>query len=172
MPKGDKINEGIDLLRMFLLYRKNFIIYIYIYIYTWVERWLKFPDLWSGLKTWWNWYLTPVVNFGEVRRAQLAKSTLLASTLLPLGSFRSFKICSGAKGRMRCGKQRKVTASIQCLVKLRSWFLSLRWKSCLWAELKRRLLCFHLSVHKMCNVLTINYSAEFCCGWFCKSIFS
>ena len=49
---------------------------------------LGFPDLWSGQKHWWNWYLTPVVNFGEVRRAQLAKSTLLTSSLVPLGSFR------------------------------------------------------------------------------------
>ena len=30
------------------------------------EGWLGFPDLWSGQKPWWNWYLTPVVNFGEV----------------------------------------------------------------------------------------------------------
>ena len=28
-----------------------------------------------------------MVNFGEIRRAQLAKSTLLTSTLVPLGSF-------------------------------------------------------------------------------------
>ena len=34
--------------------------------------------------------LTPVVNFGEVRRAQLAKSTLLTSSLVPLGSFQIF----------------------------------------------------------------------------------
>ena len=33
--------------------------------------------------------LTPVANFGEVRRAQLAKSTLLTS-LVPLGSFQIF----------------------------------------------------------------------------------
>ena len=38
-------------------------------------------------KTWWNWYLNPVVNFCEVRSPQLAKSTLLTSTLVPLGSF-------------------------------------------------------------------------------------
>ena len=31
-----------------------------------------------------------VVNFGEVRRAQLVKSTLLTSTLVPLGSFKNF----------------------------------------------------------------------------------
>ena len=44
--------------------------------------------IWS--KPWWNWYLTPVVNFGEVRRTQLVKSTFLTSTLVPLGSFQIF----------------------------------------------------------------------------------
>ena len=39
-------------------------IYIYIYIYI-----LRFPDLSSVQKPWWNWYLTPVVHFGQVRRA-------------------------------------------------------------------------------------------------------
>ena len=53
-----------------------------------------------------------VVNFGEVRRAQLAKSTLLASTLGPWDLFRSFKICSGAKERVGCGKQREATTVI------------------------------------------------------------
>ena len=33
------------------------------------ESWLGFLDLWSGQKPWWNRYLTPVVNFGEVLRA-------------------------------------------------------------------------------------------------------
>ena len=32
----------------------------------------------------------PVVNFGEVQRALLAKSTLLTSALGPLGSFQIF----------------------------------------------------------------------------------
>ena len=68
-----------------------------------------------------------MVNFGEVRRAQLAKSTLLTSTLVPLGSF---KICSDAKERVGCENQRKVIAPIQSLVKLQHWFLSLRWKTC------------------------------------------
>ena len=76
------------------------------------EGWLGFPDLSSGQKPWWNWYLTPVVNFGETRRAQLAKSTLLTSTLGLLGFFRSFKVCSDAKERMRCGKQREAAAPI------------------------------------------------------------
>ena len=35
-----------------------------------------------------------MVNFGEVLRAQLAKFTLLTSSLVPLGSF---KFCSNAK---------------------------------------------------------------------------
>ena len=38
----------------------------------------------TGQKLWWNRYLTPVVNFGEVPRAQLAKSTLLTFSLMPL----------------------------------------------------------------------------------------
>ena len=33
----------------------------------------------------------PMVNFGEVRRGQLAKSTRLTSTLVLLGSFQIFK---------------------------------------------------------------------------------
>ena len=63
--------------------------------------------IWS--KTLMELYLTPVVNFGEVRRAQLAKSSLLASTLVPLGSF---KFCSDAKERVGFGKQREATAPI------------------------------------------------------------
>ena len=34
--------------------------------------------------------LTPVANFGEVRMAQLAKSTLLTSSLVPVGSVQIF----------------------------------------------------------------------------------
>ena len=37
-----------------------------------------------------NCYLTPVVNFGSVRRAQLAKYTLLTCTLVALGPFQIF----------------------------------------------------------------------------------
>ena len=49
------------------------------------------------------------MNFGEVRRAQLAKSTLLTSTLGPL---ESFKVYSDAKERVGYGKQREATAPI------------------------------------------------------------
>ena len=55
---------------------------------------------------------TPVLNFGEVRRAQIAKSTLLISTQGPLGSFQIFKVCSNAEESVGCGKHRKTTASI------------------------------------------------------------
>ena len=69
-----------------------------------------------------------MVNFGEVRTAQLAESILLTSKVVPLGSF---KICSDAKERVGYGKQREATAPIQSLVKLQPWFLSLLWKTCL-----------------------------------------
>ena len=54
------------------------------------DRWWAFPDLRSGQKPLWNWYLIPAVNFSEVRKVQLAKSTLLTSTLVSLGSFQIF----------------------------------------------------------------------------------
>ena len=38
--------------------------------------------------------------------------------------------------RAGCGKKREVTAPISSLVKLEPWFLSLRWKTCLWALLQ------------------------------------
>ena len=63
---------------------------------------------------------TYVVNFGEVRRVQLAKSTLLTSMLMPLGCF---KVCSDAKEKVGCRKQWEATAPIQSLVKLQSCFL-------------------------------------------------
>ena len=59
----------------------------------------------------------PVVNFGELR--------------CPWDIFRYFKLCSDAKERVGCGKQREAIAPIQSLVKLQPWFLSLRWNTCL-----------------------------------------
>ena len=44
--------------------------------------------------------------------------------------FRSFKVCSDAKERVGCGKQREATAPIKSVEKLQPWFLSLRWKTC------------------------------------------
>ena len=60
------------------------------------EGWLGFLDLWSGQKPWWNWYLTPVMNFGEVRRTQLAKLTFSSPNWCPWFLCRSFKVCSDA----------------------------------------------------------------------------
>ena len=59
----------------------------------------------------------PLVNFGEVWRAQLAKFTLLTSMMVPWELFRYFKVCSDAKERVRCGKQREAIAPVQSLVK-------------------------------------------------------
>ena len=93
------------------------------------EWWFGFPDLWSGQKPCWYWYLTPVVKFCEVRRAKLVKSTLLTSTRSP-GNF-SYLIRSAQirKREWGCGRQREATAHIKFLVKLQPWFLSLRWKT-------------------------------------------
>ena len=84
--------------------------------------------IWS--KTLLELIFNPCGEFREVRRAQLAKPTHLTNTLVPLGSLRSFKVCSDAKERVGRGKQRKATVPIQSLVKLQQWFLSVR-KICL-----------------------------------------
>ena len=97
------------------------------------EGLLGFLDFWSGEKPWWNWYLTPVVNFGEIRRTQLAQSTLLTS--LSLGYFRYCKVYSEAK---ESGVQKAMGSyhTYSSLVKLQPWFLSLQWMTCLSAELQ------------------------------------
>ena len=47
----------------------------------WISDLVKNPD---------GTDINPCGNFGEVRRAQLTKPTLLISTLVPLGSFQIF----------------------------------------------------------------------------------
>ena len=74
--------------------------------------------------------LVLVVNFCEVRKAQLAKSTLLISTLVPLGSFQIFTAYCDAKERVGCRKPGEATALSQSMVKLQYWFLRLRWTTC------------------------------------------
>ena len=73
-----------------------------------------------------------MVNFGEVRRVQLAKSTVLTSTLWPLGSFKVFSDAKEIVGAESNGSY----GTYLSLVKLQPWFLSLRWKTYLWAELQ------------------------------------
>ena len=75
-----------------------------------------------------------VLNFGEVRRAQLAKTILLTPRWCPWNLLRSLKVCSDAKERVWCRKQWKATAPIQSLVKLQPRYLNLQWKTCLLAE--------------------------------------
>ena len=78
-----------------------------------------------------------MVNFGEVRRAQLAKFTLLTSSLLPLVSFQDLLRFVEMLKRER--GMRKATGSYRTcssLVKLQPRFLILQWKTCLLAELQ------------------------------------
>ena len=77
-----------------------------------------------------------MLNFGEVRRAQLAKATLLTSTLMPLGTFRSFKFCSDTKERVVVRKTTGSYRTYPCLVKLQPGFLKLHWKTCFRVELR------------------------------------
>ena len=77
------------------------------------------------------------MNFGEARRAQLAKSTLHTSTFVPL---ESFKVYSDAKERVGCRKQWEATVPIQSLIKLQSWFLSFAVEDLPMAELLPRFL--------------------------------
>ena len=63
----------------------------------------------SGSLIWSKTLMELIFNPCEVRYAQLAKSTLLSSTLVPLGSF---KVFSDDKERVGCGKQREATAPI------------------------------------------------------------
>ena len=80
------------------------------------------------------------MNFGEVWRAQLAKSILLTSKLVPLGSF---KIWSDAKERVRkaTGSSGKTADLVpEFTVKnlpsaeLQPMFLRLQWRTCPWVE--------------------------------------
>ena len=97
LPKISTICFMIFFLCMLYLIYWQFYINFYIFVILWGEGSLGLPDLWSGQKLWWNWYLTLVVNLSEVQRAQLAKSTLLTSSLVSLGSFYIF-IYTGSKG--------------------------------------------------------------------------
>ena len=101
------------------------------------EGWLGFPDLWSRKKPWWNWYLIPVVNFCEVRGARLAKSTLLTSTLVPFGSSQDLLMSVQMLKREWDTENNGSYRTYSYVLKLQPWFLSLRWKTCLWAELQR-----------------------------------
>ena len=65
-----------------------------------------------SLKTLTELIFNPCGDFSEVQRAQLSKSTLPTSMLVPLGSF---KVCSDAEDREGCRKQWDAAAPIQSL---------------------------------------------------------
>ena len=74
--------------------------------------------------------LTPVVNFGDVRKVQLVKSILSPAVGAPAilsDRLRSVQMLKREWG----AEKREATAPIQSLVKLQPCFLSLRWKTCL-----------------------------------------
>ena len=75
----------------------------------------------------------PVVNFSEVQRAQLAKSTLLTSTWCSWDLFRSL-ISVQMLTRVWDAETTGNYRTYPSLVKLQPGILSLRWKICLWAE--------------------------------------
>ena len=95
------------------------------------EGWLGFPDLWSGQKSWWDWYLTPMVNFGKIRRAQYPHPLSSPPQWAP-GIFSDLLRSVQMLKRERESGVRKATGSYRTyssLVKLQPWFLSLRWKT-------------------------------------------
>ena len=84
---------------------------------------------WSGCVSQWANWLSRQYGELEIWVRIPAKAQIFLSQL-------SFKVCSDAKKRVGCGKQRKATASIQSLVKLQPRFLRLQWKTFLWTELQ------------------------------------
>ena len=83
------------------------------------------------------------LKYPSIRRAKLAKSTLLTSTVVSQGSF---KVCSDAKERLGCGKQPHLfipgksaalvpefAAEDLSSAELQLWFLCLQWRTCSWA---------------------------------------
>ena len=74
--------------------------------------------------------IIPVVNFGEVRRTHLAKSTLLTSTLVPRGIVSDLlKFVQMLKREWGAESNGKLPHLFYHI--LQPWFLSLRWKTCL-----------------------------------------
>ena len=85
--------ENVEFLELYLFFQKKTLylyVCIYIYIYIWGRRVIGISKslIWS--KTLMALIFNTLVNFGEVWRAQLAKSTLLTSMLVPLGCFQIF----------------------------------------------------------------------------------
>ena len=88
VEKGEMLD---DIIGLYNLLRFSILMFFFITVHNYkfyVIIWgFRISDLAINLDV---TYVSPVVNFGEVRRAQLTKSTLLTSTLVPLGSFKIF----------------------------------------------------------------------------------
>ena len=118
------------------------------YISFWARRVIGILDLWSGQKLRWNWYLTTVLNFGEVLRGLVSQIQSLHLHAGAPGIFsdilRSVQKLKREWGAETAGCYRTYSSLVKperiavlfALVKLQLWFLSLRWKTCLWAELQ------------------------------------
>ena len=92
---------------------------------------LGFPDLWSGQKPSWNWYLTPVVNFGEVWRTQLANPLSSPPCWCPWDLSRSLSSVHMLKRENGVQNAMGSYHTYSSLVKLQPCFLSFQWKTCL-----------------------------------------
>ena len=93
------------------------------------KEWLRFPDLWCGQEPWWNWDFNPHGEFRWNPNPEGPVSQIHSPHLLLGAPGIFFKVCSDAKERVGCRKQREATAHIQSLVELQPLFLSLRWKT-------------------------------------------
>ena len=95
-----------------------------------VAPWIFYFYIWSGQKPWWNWYLTPVVNFGgpEGPVSQIRSPHLLdGAPGIFSDLLRSVQMLRSEWGAESNGK----LPHLLIPSKTAPWFLSLRWKTCL-----------------------------------------
>ena len=78
---------------------------------------------------------------------------------------------TGDRTRARCGTSAHATTcstavdiTITIIMDDTNWKIRNKAK----INITEKIIYFHSAIHYICNVLTINYSAETCCGWFCK----
>ena len=92
--------------------------------------------LWAEHSWWWIWIRRRrVIGISGSLTWSKTLIELIFNSSGPWNLFRSFKVCSDVKvNGVRKGTGNYRTYSSR--VKLQPWFLSLLWKSCLWAELQ------------------------------------
>ena len=92
------------------------------------EEYLGFPDLWSGQKPWWNWYLTS----GGPSWPNTLSSPPRWSLWIFSDLVRSVQMLKREWDAERNGK----LPNLFIPIKTATWFLSLQWKASFWAELQ------------------------------------